>query len=104
VKRENLVTDPSDWQGWEVHARTNKRDIFLIIQRRKYLPPFMENYAEMVFVLYGPDDFKTLEEEKIVEEKEEEEVEEEEEEEEEEEGKKNKKKSSKSNKDDEGKF
>lgn len=57
VKRENLNNDPSEWKGWEVHARTQKRDIFLILFRRKYLPPLMESYTEMVFALYGPENF-----------------------------------------------
>lgn len=27
----------------------------------------MENYAELVFILFGPDDFKSLQEEKVIE-------------------------------------
>jgi len=38
------------------------------MMRRKYIPPLMENYAEMVFIFYGPDNFKSLEPEKIIEE------------------------------------
>ncbi len=57
VKRENINIDPSEWKGWEVHARTQKRDIFLILFRRKYLPPMMDNYNEMAFALYGPENF-----------------------------------------------
>lgn len=56
-KRENLHLDISEWGGWEVHARSERRDIFVIILRRKFIPPFLEGYIDLAFVLYGPAEF-----------------------------------------------
>ena len=52
-----MINDPAEWSGWEVHARTRipKRDFIIIIMRRKYLPPMMENYVEIAIAFYGPE-------------------------------------------------
>jgi hypothetical protein len=43
-----------------VHARTVNRDVFIIILRRKHIPPLMENYQDFVFILYGPYGFQSM--------------------------------------------
>lgn len=55
----NLNADPAEWNCWELHARTMNRDVFIIIMRRKYIPPLMENFQDIVIILYGPIGFKT---------------------------------------------
>ncbi|CAD8096135.1 unnamed protein product [Paramecium primaurelia] len=52
-KRSNLMNDISEWFGWELHARTQVQDIFIIILRRIHIPPLFETYQEILFVLYG---------------------------------------------------
>lgn len=49
-----MNADTSEWMGWEIHARTYHRDIFIIIFRRKFIPPLMENYQDLVIIMYGP--------------------------------------------------
>jgi len=51
-----LNNDSAEWTGWEVHARIKKwRDIVVIIMRRKFEPPLLENYHEFAITFYGPE-------------------------------------------------
>lgn len=51
---ENIINDPAEWNGWEVDIRTKDQDIIVILMRRKYIPPLMENYDDIILVFYGP--------------------------------------------------
>ncbi len=57
--------DVSEWTGWEMQVRTESRDIFIILLRRKYIPPLMELYQDLAFVLHGAEGFIELEDETI---------------------------------------
>lgn len=55
IKRENLVKDISQWEGWRIDIRTgvieNKGvNISYIILRRRYLPPFGDTFQ--FFIIY----------------------------------------------------
>ena len=46
--------DISQWEGWEIHVRDKRREILIIILRRKYIPPILDSFTDFSFVLYGP--------------------------------------------------
>ena len=50
------MSDKSSWEGWEVHIRTTGEDIFVIMIRRKFLPPSMDHYTDLIFTLVAPFD------------------------------------------------
>ena len=67
-KRYNLTHDQSQWEAWCTHIRTGKRstktdakrsraaalqrrDIVIIAARRKYIPPLMSSYQDIVITL-----------------------------------------------------
>ena len=54
MMRENIVNDPAEWTGWEVNIRTKQRTLIVIMMRRKYIPPMLENYDDFVIAFYGP--------------------------------------------------
>ncbi len=58
--RCNLMSDKSSWEGWEVHIRTLEEDIYVIMIRRKFLPPSMDHYTDLVFTLQAPFDTKVF--------------------------------------------
>jgi len=55
TKRWNLNQDPACWQGWEVHMRTSRKDIQVIMLRRKYIPPLLDTFVDFVVVAEGSD-------------------------------------------------
>ena len=48
LKRYNLNQDSSCWQGWEVQMRTPKKDILVILLRRKYIPPLLDYFVDFI--------------------------------------------------------
>lgn len=56
MKKQNLMSDKSSWEGWEVHLRTANLDVFVILLRRKFIPPSMDHYTDFTFSLQAPFD------------------------------------------------
>jgi len=69
VKKQNLIGDKASWHCWQVHVRksTNNSeefsviagksllitfsvDVFLTILRRKYIPPLMETFQDIIVI------------------------------------------------------
>mmetsp|Transcript_23373 Transcript_23373/g.20310 ORF Transcript_23373/g.20310 Transcript_23373/m.20310 type:complete len:134 (-) Transcript_23373:1460-1861(-) len=55
TKRSNLNQDIASYSGWEVHMRTKKKDITVIMMRRKYIPPLLDVFVDFVVVVDGPE-------------------------------------------------
>lgn len=53
-KKLNVVQDNAAWTCYRVHIFTRNRQIGVIGCRRKYLPPYLDSFQDMLFVLYGP--------------------------------------------------
>lgn len=53
-KRNNLTFDSAQWSGWEIHIKEPRRDSIIIILRRKFIPPIMDNFQDFALVLRGP--------------------------------------------------
>lgn len=53
-KKLNVVGDKCAWVCYRVHIFTRNRQIGVIGCRRKFLPPFLDTFHDMLFVLYGP--------------------------------------------------
>lgn len=47
MKRLNLDGDRAEWQGWQVHGRTQTQDVYVTVLRRSYIPPLMEMYQDI---------------------------------------------------------
>lgn len=69
-KKMNIVGDQASWTCYRLHIYTKEREIGVIGVRRRFLPPLLDTYQDMVFVLYGaekevlieePDFMKSLE-------------------------------------------
>jgi len=52
-KRSNLNQDIACWQGWEVHLRTPKKDILIVMLRRKYIPQLLDHFVDFAVVIEG---------------------------------------------------
>ena len=53
VKRLNLVGDKAQIDGWFVHIRIHEsveRDLYCTLIRRKFIPPLMTTYQDVVVV------------------------------------------------------
>ena len=59
LKRSNMNADKASWSGWEVHIRTNKQDVLVILMRRKYIPPIMDSFTDTFFIIYGKEKTKS---------------------------------------------
>lgn len=53
-KKKNLTADKAEWSGWEIHARTNLNDFIITVERRKYIPPIMENFCDFILITKLP--------------------------------------------------
>jgi len=53
-KRNNLTMDSAQWAGWEIHLRDNKKEILIILMRRKFIPPMMDVFQDFAIVMNGP--------------------------------------------------
>eukprot|EP00743_Colponemidia_sp_Colp-15_P009188 GILK01010026.1.p1 GENE.GILK01010026.1~~GILK01010026.1.p1 ORF type:complete len:834 (-),score=151.27 GILK01010026.1:158-2623(-) len=54
TKKANLTNDPASWTCWEMHVRTDKRELGVIYARRKYIPPLMDACQDMIVYAFGP--------------------------------------------------
>ncbi|EGR32977.1 nd9 protein, putative [Ichthyophthirius multifiliis] len=57
-KRHNYTEDLSQWKGWELQIKvrvSNKavKTIGIIILRRMYLPPLLDNFNDIALVIFG---------------------------------------------------
>ncbi len=68
-KTLNLTGDPASWECWGMHLRTfekkqiynaselarriEMRDIVIVAARRKYIPPTMDNFQDVLLIYYG---------------------------------------------------
>jgi hypothetical protein len=50
VKKCNLTNDKAQWSCWEVHIRTLTYDIYTTVLRRKFIPPLMDIFVDIVCV------------------------------------------------------
>lgn len=50
VKKKNPIQDTSAWQGWTVQLRKAKSDLFVTILRRKYIPPLIDIYQDIILI------------------------------------------------------
>ena len=48
-----MVGDVASWQCWEIHYITEHRDLFAILARRKYIPPLMDSFADILCTFEG---------------------------------------------------
>mmetsp|Transcript_8002 Transcript_8002/g.7498 ORF Transcript_8002/g.7498 Transcript_8002/m.7498 type:complete len:142 (+) Transcript_8002:680-1105(+) len=55
MKKQNLSSDKAQWQCWEVLVRTEKQDVIVTVMRRKYIPPLMEIFQDII--LYSTFDY-----------------------------------------------
>lgn len=53
-KRLNLTEDTAAWVGWEILVRTPEKEAVLIILRRKFMPPLLENFRDFFLLNIGP--------------------------------------------------
>ncbi|EAR83397.2 hypothetical protein TTHERM_00938850 (macronuclear) [Tetrahymena thermophila SB210] len=56
IRRHNLTEDKSQWKGWEISIVTNQskiRQVNVIILRRSFLPPLLENFNDIIIVLFS---------------------------------------------------
>jgi hypothetical protein len=54
-KRCNLNLDPACWQGWEIHLRTKKRDVIVMVLRRKFIPPLYNHFVDFFVYIESPE-------------------------------------------------
>ena len=54
-KRYNMNMDPASWEGWEIHLRNERRDIIVILLRRKYIPPLFNQFVDIFIFIEGPE-------------------------------------------------
>lgn len=47
--------DIASYSGWEIHMRTKRKDIHVIMLRRKYIPPLLDVFVDFVVVVEGPE-------------------------------------------------
>jgi len=50
VKKQNLVADKAQWVCWEVHLRTMLHDIYVTVCRRKFIPPLMDIFQDIICI------------------------------------------------------
>lgn len=50
IKKYNLNSDKAAWNGWEVIVRTATHDIFVTALRRKFIPPLMELFQDIIVI------------------------------------------------------
>jgi len=49
----NIVGDQAEWTCYRIHVYTRHREIGVMGVRRRFLPPLLDTYQDMIFVLYG---------------------------------------------------
>jgi len=54
TKKWNLSSDKAQWTCWEVHIRTTTYDLFVTVLRRKYIPPLMDIFQDIVCISNYP--------------------------------------------------
>jgi len=52
-KTMNIVGDQAEWTCYRIHVYTRHREIGVMGVRRRFLPPLLDTYQDMIFVLYG---------------------------------------------------
>ncbi|TNV85265.1 hypothetical protein FGO68_gene15236 [Halteria grandinella] len=50
VKKQNLNSDKALWTCWQVHSRTETYDLYVTVLRRKYIPPLMEVFQDIICI------------------------------------------------------
>lgn len=55
LKKLNVLNDKASWTCFRAHIFTPTRQIGVIGCRRKFLPPHLDSFQDMLFVLYGPE-------------------------------------------------
>ncbi|CDW74435.1 arm repeat protein [Stylonychia lemnae] len=50
IKKYNLTSDKAQINCWDVHIRTHVFDLFVTVHRRKYIPPLMEVFQDIVVI------------------------------------------------------
>lgn len=50
VKKQNLSSDKALWTCWQVHSRTETNDLYVTVLRRKYIPPLMEVFQDIICI------------------------------------------------------
>jgi len=48
IKKMNLAADKAQWTAWEMHFRTGEYDIFVSVVRRKFIPPLMDIFEDII--------------------------------------------------------
>ena len=49
-KKQNLTSDKAQWNCWNVHSRTETYDLYVTVLRRKYIPPLMEVFQDIICI------------------------------------------------------
>jgi len=52
-KKMNIVGDQAQWTCYRLHVYTRYREVGVMGVRRRFLPPLLDTYQDMIFVLYG---------------------------------------------------
>lgn len=60
-KKMNIVGDQAQWTCYRLHVYTRHREVGVMGVRRRFLPPLLDTYQDMVFVLYGKFSTQNLE-------------------------------------------
>lgn len=50
IKKYNLTADRAQINCWDVHIRTKSYDLFVTVVRRKFIPPLMEVFQDIVII------------------------------------------------------
>lgn len=50
MKKSNLTSDKANWSCWEVHIRTERYDLFVTVLRRKFIPPLMDIFQDLIVI------------------------------------------------------
>lgn len=50
MKKFNLNPDKSQWNCWEIQIRTEPHDLFVTVIRRKFIPPLMEIFQDIIII------------------------------------------------------
>ena len=50
MKKQNLTSDRAQWSAWEVYIRTETHELFVTVLRRKFIPPLMEIFQDLILI------------------------------------------------------